>query len=186
MKLATSATYLLTTCLLILVLSACSISAIPTPNRPIEISVDDALSAQTALSNSLTTGVVTLTEAELSSFLTKLLEANTGPDQPVESIITWIEPDNFHIRVTWKDDVSMAGGGKTVDLIATLAIVDDRLHLEVDRAASGAYVVSGAMLEPVVAQINSALAQQMPLPPLEITQETGVLTVSLAAAEDAS
>jgi hypothetical protein len=179
MKIAAPVTYLLTTCLLILILSACSVGTVQTPDRPIEISAEDALSAQTALNNALTTGEVTLTEAELSSFLTKLLEANTGPDQPVESIITWIEPDSLHIRLTWKDSVVMAGAGNTLDLIANLSIDEGHLRLDLDRAASGPYVVSGAMLAPVVAQINSTLAQQPPLPPVNIVQGTGELTISL-------
>lgn len=65
-----------------------------------EISDAAALTAQDNLFAIFATGEVTLTEAELSSFLTRLLEANSGAGQPVESVVAWIEPSSLHLRTT--------------------------------------------------------------------------------------
>lgn len=186
MKISTSITYLWLTALLMLLLSACSVSTVQTPNRPVEISVEAALAAQEALTGALATGQITLSEAEFSSFLTKLLEANTGANQPVASIIVWIDPDLLHFRVTLKEGVLLPAAGNTLDLVGNLVIVDGQLQLQLAQAASGDYVVDGALLAPIAAQINGALAQQLPTVPLTISQETGTLTISLGAAGGAS
>ncbi|MEM7537350.1 MAG: fasciclin domain-containing protein [Chloroflexota bacterium] len=186
MKISMKTTYTILAILLMAVLSGCGMAAVETPDRPIEITVEDALAAQETLMGALATGSATLTEAEFSSFLTKLLEANSGPNQPVESIMAWIEPDALHMRATLKEGVMMAGAGSTLDLVGNLAIVDGQLNVELIQVASGAFSASGPLLTPIAAQINGALSQQLPPLPLGITQDTGVLTIGLGAAGAAS
>lgn len=148
--------------------------------------MEAALAAQDALAGALATGQVTLTEAEFSSYLTKLLEANTGANQPVASILTWIEPEALHFRLTLKEEVLLPGTPTSFDLVGNLAVVDGQLQLQLDQAAASGLVASGALLAPIAAQINAALATQLPRLPLTITQETGKLTLSLGAAGGAN
>ena len=113
--------------LLLVVLSACTAPAAP-PDRDVEISHAAALSAQDALMGGIVMGEVMLSESEFSSYVTKALEANSGPNQPVDSVMVWIEPDAMHFRVTLKDGVSMMGN--TLDLVGNLMVSDGHLMVE--------------------------------------------------------
>ncbi len=164
--------------LLLVVLSAC---AAPTqPDRDIEISTEAALAAQTALLNGLMTLEVQLSESELSSYVTKALEANSGPNQPIESVLIWIEPDSLHLRVSLKDGVSMMPGMDSLDLVGNLMVSDGHLMVDLQQAGAGGIAVGGAMLAPVAAQINAVLAQNIMLPGnVMVAQETGSLMISM-------
>lgn len=165
--------------LLLTVLSACAVQPVETPNRTVEISMDAALVAQDAMLNAMATGQVTLTESEFSSFLTKVIETNNGPNQPIDSLVVWIEPDKLHLRVTVKEGVFLEGVGNTLDLVGNLIIVDSQLQVELEQVASGFLVASGPILQLIAAQINASLAQQLPPLPLNVVQEMGTLTINL-------
>ena len=70
--------------LLVSSLSACAAgSAVNPPARDITISVDDALAAQNAGMAGLMAGKAEWTESQFSSFLTVLLQQNTGPNMQI-------------------------------------------------------------------------------------------------------
>ncbi|MBI1298519.1 hypothetical protein GC175_26590 [bacterium] len=176
---------------LMLLLSACSAGALDAPAREVEISDAAALTAQDNLFGIFATGEATLTEAELSSFLTRLLEANSGAGQPMESVVAWIEPSSLHLRATLKEDVLLPGQANTADLVGQLVLVDGQLQLELAQAAAAGLVFGDTALEAVANQINENLAALLPALPLTIAQETGLLSIALgggdmpAAAADA-
>ncbi len=163
--------------LLLVVLSACA--APVQPDRDIEISTEAALAAQSALLNGLSTLSVELSESELSSYVTMALEANSGPNQPIDSVLIWIEPDSLHLRVSLKDGVSMPGMD-SLDLVGNLMVSDGHLMVDLQQAGAGGIAVGGAMLAPVAAQINAVLAQNMMLPGnVMLAQDTGSLMISM-------
>ena len=163
--------------LLLVVLSACTAPAAP-PDRDVEISHEAALSAQDALIGALTMGEVMLSESEFSSYVTKALEANSGPNQPIDSVMVWIEPDTMHFRVTLKDGVSMVGN--TLDLVGNLMVSDGHLMVDLQSAGTGGLAVGGALLAPVNAQINAVLAQNLMLPAsVSVAQDTGSISLSM-------
>jgi hypothetical protein len=163
----------------LLVLSACAAPPQP-PDRDIEISTEAAMMAQNALLGALATGSVTLSESEFSSYVTKALEANSGPNQPIDSVMIWVEPDALHFRVALKDGVSMAGLGSTVDLVGNLMVSDGHLMVDLQSAGAGGMAVGGALLAPVNAQINAVLAQNIMLPAsVSVAQDSGSISLSM-------
>jgi len=166
--------------LLTFLVGACSTNAIQPPARPITVTLDDALAAQNTLLSGLATGQVTLTEAQFSSLLTKLLEANSGPNSPVAAITTWVEPEQLYLRVTLKEGVLATNLGNTLDLVGSLAVNEGALQIGLAEAAAGPYVATGALLQPIADQLNAALAQQVPALSLAVKLESGVITLSLA------
>ncbi len=163
--------------LLLVVVSACTAPAAP-PDRDVEISHEAALSAQDALMGGLVMGEVMLSESEFSSYVTKALEANSGPNQPVDSVMVWIEPDAMHFRVTLKDGVSMMGN--TLDLVGNLMVSDGHLMVDLQSAGAGGIAVGGALLSPVNAQINAVLAQNIMLPAsVSVAQDSGSIAISM-------
>ncbi len=163
--------------LLLVVLSACTAPAAP-PDRDVEISHEAALSAQDALMGGIVMGEVMLSESEFSSYVTKALEANSGPNQPVDSVMVWIEPDSMHFRVTLKDGVSMMGN--TLDLVGNLMVSDGHLMVDLQSAGAGGMAVGGALLAPVNAQINAVLAQNIMLPAsVSVAQDSGSISISM-------
>ncbi|MDE0141482.1 MAG: hypothetical protein F4047_08050 [Caldilineaceae bacterium SB0670_bin_27] len=163
--------------LLLVVLSACTAPAAP-PDRDVEISHEAALSAQDALMGGIVMGEVMLSESEFSSYVTKALEANSGPNQPIDSVMVWIEPDAMHFRVTLKDGVSMMGD--TLDLVGNLMVSDGHLMVDLQSAGAGGMAVGGALLAPVNAQINAVLAQNIMLPAsVSVAQDSGSIMISM-------
>ncbi len=163
--------------LLLVVLSACAAASAP-PDRDVEISHEAALSAQDALMGGIVMGEVMLSESEFSSYVTKALEANSGPNQPVDSVMVWIEPDAMHFRVTLKDGVSMMGN--TLDLVGNLMVSDGHLMVDLQSASAGGMSVGGALLSPVNAQINAVLAQNIMLPAsVSVAQDSGSISISM-------
>ena len=163
--------------LLLVVLSACTAPAAP-PDRMVEISHEAALSAQDALMGGIVMGEVMLSESEFSSYVTKALEANSGPNQPIDSVMVWIEPDAMHFRVTLKDGVSMMGN--TLDLVGNLMVSDGHLMVDLQSAGAGGMAVGGALLAPVNAQINAVLSQNIMLPAsVSVAQDSGSIAISM-------
>jgi hypothetical protein len=163
--------------LLLVVLGACAAPPQP-PARDVEISHDAALAAQDALMGGIVMGEVMLSESEFSSYVTKALEANSGPNQPIDSVMVWIEPDAMHFRVTLKDGVSMMGN--TLDLVGNLMVSDGHLMVDLQSASAGGMSVGGALLSPVNAQINAVLAQNIMLPAsVSVAQDSGSISLSM-------
>ena len=169
--------------LLLAVLSACAMGGIAAPDRDIEISTDAALMAQSALINGVFTGEVMLSESELSSYLTMAIDANSGAEQPIDSVVIWIEAEMLHFRVTLKDgSIMLPGGGQTLDLVGNLVVDSGMLQVDLMQAAVGGIMVGESLMSPVASQINAVLAAQMGamLPAgTMISQETGSIMLSM-------
>lgn len=112
--------------------------------------------------------------------MTELLKANTGKNMPVESITVWFEPEQIYFRLQLLEDVVPATLGTTLDAVGTVAITDGHLTINLQEAAAGPYPVSGAMLAPINAQLNNALAGAVMNLPITVTIESGKLMIGIA------
>lgn len=161
--------------ILALSLSGCMAAAVTVPDRPLTVDVNTALAAQ----QKAMSGQLSWTESEFSSLLSVLLAQNTGDNNPVTGINVWFEPNNeVIVRVNLKDGVMPAALGTSLDLAGKVSIMDGHLNIALDQAGAGSMSVSGAMLAPISAQINSALSGMM-LPPLNVHTESGMLSIGM-------
>jgi hypothetical protein len=166
--------------LLAVITSACAPGAATVPDREVSISVDTALEAQNAGMAGLMGGQVEWTEAQFSSFLTVLLQQNTGENNPIESITTWFEPGNqIFIRAQLADGVLL--GGNTIDLVGTVGVENNHLQVNISEAAANGYSVSGAAVQPVNAWINYVLADPNMGVAVNVETGEGTLTVGLGS-----
>ncbi len=163
--------------LLVASLAACVAAPVAVPDRDVPISVDTALAAQAKLTD-LMMGHVEWTEAEFSSLLSVLLQQNSGENNPVEEIQVWFEPGNKVVaRVTLKEGVLPAGN--TLDLAGTVSVEDMHVKVNLDAAGVGNMSVGSAMLAPISAQINSALADPSMGVAVNVSTDTGTISVGL-------
>lgn len=160
-------------------LSGCAASGVTVPDREVPISVETALEAQNMAMGALMGGGVQLNESQFSSLLTELLKANSGEANPVETITAWFEPGMLYLRVNLKEGVLPAAFGTTLDLAGGLTVQGGKLAVNLQQAAAGNYAVSGAMLAPISAQINNALAAQQLGIPVSVEIGEGTLSLSL-------
>lgn len=166
--------------LLVSSLSACAAgSAVNPPARDITISVDDALAAQNAGMAGLMAGKAEWTESQFSSFLTVLLQQNTGPNVPIKSIKAWFEPDNkIFLRAELNDGVLL--GGNAIDLAGSITVADHHLTVNLTDAAANGYSVSGAPVDMVSSWINHFLSDPNLGVAVDVSTSEGKLTVGLA------
>jgi hypothetical protein len=163
--------------LLVASLAACTAAPVAVPEREISVDVDTALAAQSKLGN-LMMGSAEWTEAEFSSLLSVLLEQNGGENNPVEGVSVWFEPNNqVYIRVNLAEGVLPAGN--TLDLAGTIAVENNHVVVDLQQAGVGNMSVSGAMLAPLTAQINAALADPSMGVAVDVTTDTGEVTVGM-------
>ena len=166
--------------LLVASLAACS-SAVAVPNRDIEVNVDSALAAQNKIADLMTAGKVDWTENEFSSLLTVLLEQNSGENNPIASIKVWFQPDNkFYAQISLVDGVlPNTIAAKTLELVGTVDVEDGKVVLNLDGASAGGFGVAPAMLSPINEQINAALAGLNLGVPVNVSTDTGEVSVSV-------
>ena len=156
-------------------LAGCAMGDVPAPEREVPISVDAALEGQAGLP-ALLAGNVTWTEAQLSSFLTELLKANTGENQPVESVTVWLSPENqIHARIALKDGVLL--GGNNIDLAGTIGIVDGKVAVNLTDAGANGMMVSGPLMGMISQYINGALGGFGVA--ADVTTDEGSITISM-------
>ncbi len=157
-------------------LAGCAMGDVAAPDREVPISVDAALEGQNAGMAGLMAGNVTWTEAQLSSFLTELLKANTGENQPVESVTVWLSPENqIHARIALKDGVLL--GGNNIDLAGTIGIVDGKVAVNLTDAGANGMMVSGPLMGLVSQYINGALGGFGVA--ADVTTDEGSITISM-------
>src|SRR5829696_1690464 len=171
----------ITTFALAVTMSACSMGqGVTVPDREVAIDVDTALAAQNSAMGGLMMGGVTLDESQFSSLLTELLKANSGANTPIESITTWFEPDGAtFIKVQVKEGVLPPAWGDTLIVAGNIGSEDSKLMVDVTEASAGNNKVEGAVLAPISAQINAALANVNFGVPIDVTTDEGNVTVSL-------
>jgi hypothetical protein len=163
--------------LLVASLAACTAAPVAVPDREIAVDVDTALSAQGKIGN-LMMGSAEWSEAEFSSLLSVLLEQNGGANNPVDGVTVWFEPDNqVFIRVNLKEGVIPSGN--SLDLAGTIAVESNHVVVDLQQAGAGNMSVSGAVLDPISAHINAALADPSMGVAVDVTTDTGMVTVGL-------
>ena len=163
--------------LLMASLGACAAGDVPAPAREVPISVDAAIEGQNAGLAGLMGGSVTWTESQFSSFLTELLRQNTGPNQPVDSIVAWFDPDNnIHLRVALKDGVLL--GGQNIDLAGKIGVQDGKVQVALNEAGANGAMISGAWMQYISDYINSYLAN--PAFGVAANVETGDGTITIS------
>ena len=163
--------------LLVASLAGCMAAPVAVPDRDVPISVDTALAAQAKLTD-LMMGHVEWSEAEFSSLLSVLLQQNSGENNPVKEVQVWFDPGNKIVaRVTLKDGVLPSGN--TLDLAGTVSVEDMHVKVNLDSAGVGNMSVGPAVLAPVSAEINRALADPSMGVAVNVTTDTGVISVGL-------
>jgi hypothetical protein len=164
--------------LLVALLGGCAAGDVPAPAREVPISIDAAIEGQNAGIGGLMSGSVTWTESQFSSFLTELLKQNTGPNQPVEAITAWFDPDNqVHLRLALKDGVLL--GGNNLDVAGTVGVQDGHVMVNVSEAGANGMMISGPMLDFVSSYINGTLASPSMGVAADVTTGDGTITVAL-------
>jgi hypothetical protein len=163
--------------LLVASLAACTAAPVALPDREITVDVTTALDAQNKAMG-LMSGDVEWTEGEFSSLLSVLLQQNGGENNPVTDVKVWFEPDNqVFISVGLKDGVLPTGN--TLDLAGTVGVEDNHVVVDVQQVGAGNVSVSGAMLAPISAQINAALADPSMGVAADVSTDSGSITVGL-------
>jgi hypothetical protein len=169
------------TATLVAAVSACTMGqAVTVPDRDVSIDIQTALDAQNMAMNGLMMGSVTLNESQFSSLLTELLKANSGENNPVESITAWFEPGTIYLQADVKEGVLPAAIGDKVAVAGTVNASGGTLMVDLSQASAGTFKVEGASLAPINAQINAALAGLNFGVPVQVETAEGELTVSLA------
>ena len=167
--------------LLVIAMAACSMGqGVMVPEREVMIDAQTAMDAQNMAMGGLMMGSATLDESQFSSLLTELLKANTGANNPVDSIKAWFEPGTIYLQVEIKEGVLPAAFGTTLAVAGTIDAMDGKLMLDLSEASAGAYLVEGAALGPINAQINGALANLNLGVPVNVETAEGTLTISMA------
>ena len=158
-------------------LAGCAMGDVSAPGREVPISIDAALEGQTAGLQGLMSGSVTWSESQLSSFLTELLKQNSGPNQPVDSIVVWLEPDNMlHARIALKDGVLL--GGNNIDLMGKVMVQNGQVMVDITDAGANGMMVSGPIMGLISSYINGALAGVGVA--ADVATDEGSITISMA------
>lgn len=167
---------------LALALAGCSMGqGVTLPDREVTIDAQTGYDAQNSAMAGLMTGGATLDESQFSSLLTELLKANSGENNPVESITAWFEPGGeIYLQVDVKDGVLPAAVGDKLAVAGTVSVADGKLTVDLDEASAGTYLATGAVLDPISAQINNALAS-VNVGPVQVDTEEGALNLSMSA-----
>lgn len=164
--------------LVMAMLSACSMGEGMANTCEPEISTDLALEAQNAGMAGLAAGKVEWNESHLSSFLTVLLQQNTGGNFPVAQINACVEPGgNIALHVQLKDDVLL--GGDTLSVAGTIGVTDGAVTVDLTEVAGNGFVGSSALLAPINAQVNAALAGAVAGLPVSVETTDDTLTISM-------
>ncbi|MEZ4860671.1 MAG: hypothetical protein R3C14_05165 [Caldilineaceae bacterium] len=159
-------------------LSACTMGDAMGNSCSPTISVENALAAQNAGMAGLAMGKVEWNEDQLSSFLTVLLQQNTGSNFPVEAINACVESgNNIALHVQLKDDVLL--GSNMISLGGSIGVNNGSVAVDLTEASANGFAVSGAMLAPINAQINAALAGAVSGLPVNVETTDDMLTISM-------
>jgi len=153
-------------------------SAAALPDREISVDLDTALMAQDMGMAGLMMGTVTWSEAEFSSFVTYLLQQNAGGMLPLEGVKVWFEPDNMiFIEATPGPGLPVAGN---IAASGMVVVEDNMVMVGLGEASIGDIAVSGPLLDVVSAAINRALGDASLGVAVDVSTDTGSITLSLA------
>jgi hypothetical protein len=164
--------------LLVSSLAACTAAPVAVPERDIMVDVTTALDAQNKAMSLVMSGNVDWTEAEFSSLLSVLLEQNGGENNPVNDIKVWFEPNN-QIVISVGLQEGVLPSGNTLDLAGTVSVENNHVVVDLQQAGAGNMSLSGAVLDPISAQINAALADPSMGVAVDVSTDTGTISVGL-------
>jgi hypothetical protein len=151
------------------------------PDRELTINIDEALAAQDAGMAGMMSGSLELTESQFSSFLSTLLQQNTGPNFPITQIQTYFEPEGkIYARIQLGEGVLL--GGDTIDAIGSVNVVDGHVVIDLDEASANGFTVSGPILDAISSQINAQLADPSMGTIVTVTTDTGTISLGMGGA----
>jgi hypothetical protein len=163
--------------LMAMALSGCMASAAEWPDRAVDVNIDSAMAGQEAGMAGLMMGNATMDESQFSSFLTYLLQQNSGPNMPIESITAWFEPDNqIFLEVSAPGVIN---GADTVRLAGTIDVVDNAVQLDLATVGIGPVLVEGPLVDYVESVINNALADPQLGVAVDVATDTGSITLGM-------
>ncbi len=161
-------------------LSACMSGPLMTPDREIEISVDNALQTQEALRTGMPSGSVTLTESQFSSFITVLIQQNAGDEVPIKSFSAMFDPDQVYLHV------QLSQGPLGIDhlgLSGKVMVEDHLVKVDLDHASAGPFGVSGDIAALIGKRLNAALDHPALGTIVNVSMGEGTITLGLETME---
>jgi len=165
--------------LLLSLLAGCVAQPVQLPDREVPVNMDEALMAQQAGMEGLATGSATFTEAELSSFLTAMIQQNGGGAVPIDGVTTWFNDDGT-LAVQVQLTPGTVPGIDTLDLVGKVMVDNGRVKVELDQAGAGPISVTGPFLGLVQGMINRALDDPSLGVAVAVDVSDGQMTLSLA------
>jgi hypothetical protein len=148
------------------------------PDRELTINIDEALAAQDAGMMGMMSGSVEWTESQFSSFLTTLLQQNTGPNFPIKEIQTYFEPGGkIYARINLGEGVLL--GGDTIDAVGSVNVVGGHVVVDLDEASANGFTVAGPVLDALSAQINAQLADPSMGTIVTVSTDTGKIMLGM-------
>lgn len=162
--------------LLIMSVSACTAGQPMMPEREVPISAEAAMEGQQEALQGMMTGMVTLTESQLSSLITVLLQQNAGEDVPISSVTAAFDPGVIYLDIALAQPV---GGIDSVGLVGNVSIDGNTLTVDLSEAYAGPYVVGPSVMGVISDRINDAM-EEIAVMPISIETEDGALMISMA------
>jgi hypothetical protein len=142
------------------------------------VNIDDALAAQDAGMAGMMAGNLELTNDQLSSFLTVLLQQNTGSNFPIKEIATCFQPGGkVLLRIGLADDVLK--GANTIEAVGSVSTDGGHVAINLDEASANGFTVSGPILQAISAQVNAALADPSMGTILNVATGDGTVKLSM-------
>lgn len=162
--------------LLTLSVSACTVGEAMMPEREVPISRDAAMEGQNLALSGLMSGSVTLTEEQLSSLLTLLLQQNAGEDVPIENVTAMFEPGQMYINV---DLAQPIGPVDSLGIAGAVTVDGNTLTVDLTEAHAGPYVVNEQTMAFISDRINDAM-DDIAVLPISIETAEGELMIDMA------
>lgn len=141
--------------LMVGLLAGCVAAPVTLPDHEVEVSMDAAMAAQQKGMEGLATGSVTWTEAELSSFLTALLQQYGGGAVPVTGVTVWLDDGSMALKASLAEGT--VPGINSIELVGDVMVEDGRVKVDLSQAGAGPISVQGPVLGLVEGMINRAL-----------------------------
>jgi hypothetical protein len=142
------------------------------------VSVDEALAAQDVGMAGLMTGNVSWTNDQMSSFLTVLLQQNTGPNFPIQEIATCFEPGGTILaRINLGEGVLL--GANTIEAVGSINVQNGHLVVDLNEASANGFTVAGPILDAISSQINAALADPSMATIIDVSTSDGSINLGM-------
>lgn len=162
--------------LLIMSVSACTVGSAMMPDREVGITTEAAVEGQQEALQGMMTGSVTLTEEQLSSLITVLLQQSAGADVPISGVTAAFDPGVIYLDIALAQPV---GGIDSLGLVGNVTIDGNTLTVDLSEAHAGPYVVGEDVMSVISDRINDAM-EEIAVMPISIQTEEGSLMIDMA------